>query len=309
MKKTHHNFVNGLWFDRQAEEAARFYTSVFPDSRMGDITYFGKEGFEIHGGPEGSVMTADFTLSGTAFQGVNGGPLFKMNPSISYFVVCETEKETKHLWNSLLQGGKVLMPMDKYDWSEQYGWVQDKFGLSWQISLGKISDVGQKITASFLFVGDQCGRAEEAIKFYTSIFPNSGIRGIMKVPAGSKEQESNVMHGQFHLNGTQFMIMDSADNHDFKFNEGVSIIVNCTTQEEIDHYWYKLSADGGQEIECGWLKDKFGVAWQIVPVQLEEMLKSKDKAKTERVTKAFLRMRKFDIAQLEDAFKGVTATV
>jgi predicted 3-demethylubiquinone-9 3-methyltransferase (glyoxalase superfamily) len=296
MKTTYHTFANGLWFDSEAEEAARFYTSIFPDSKMGFISHYGKEGFEIHGQPEGKVMSVNFNLGGMEFQGINGGPLFQKNPSISYFVVCETEKETDNLWNALLKGGSVLMPLDKYDWSEKYGWVQDKYGLSWQISLGKISDVGQKITPSFLFVGDRCGRAEEAIRFYTSVFPNSRIGGIMKGDDG------NVLHGQFYLNGKAFMIMDSAEKHNFDFNEGISIIINCTTQKEIDHYWEKLTSGGGKEVECGWLKDKFGVSWQVTPIQLEEMLMSPNKKKTERVTKAFLHMKKFDIAKLEEEF-------
>jgi predicted 3-demethylubiquinone-9 3-methyltransferase (glyoxalase superfamily) len=302
MKAEHQNFVNGLWFDSEAEEAARFYTSLFPNSRMGAIAHYGKEGFEIHGRPEGSVMSVIFYLCGQEFQGINGGPIFKMNPSISYFLVCETEKETDDLWSALLKGGSVLMPLDKYDWGEKYGWVQDRYGLSWQISLGKISDVGQKLTPSFLFVGEQAGRAAEAINFYTSIFPNSSIKGVMKVPAGQDEPEGNVMHGQFELNGQQFMIMDSAKLHGFQFNEGVSIVVNCKTQKEIDYYWEKLTSDGGNEVECGWVKDKFGVSWQVTPIQLEEMLLSDDKKKTERVTKAFLHMKKFNIAKLEEEF-------
>ena len=112
------------------------------------------------------------------------------------------------------------------------------------------------------------------------------------------------MHAQFQLDGTQFMIMESAGEHNFDFNEATSIIVNCQTQEEIDRYWRRLVSSGGKEIECGWLKDKFGVAWQITPVQLERMLKSNNYAARERVTKAFLKMKKFDIAKLEQAFKG-----
>jgi predicted 3-demethylubiquinone-9 3-methyltransferase (glyoxalase superfamily) len=296
MKTKHPDFMNGLWFDNEAEEAARFYTSAFPNSKMGFISYYGSEGFEIHGRPAGTVMSVNFNLSGIEFQGINGGPLFKMNPSLSYFVVCETEKETDTLWNTLLKGGSVLMPLEKQEWSEKYGWLQDKYGLSWQISLGKISEVGQKITPSFLFVGDQFGRAEEAIEFYTSVFPDSGVTGVMTSPEG------HVMHAQFKLRGQQFMIMESDKEHEFQFNEGVSIIVNCTTQKEIDYYWDKLTSDGGKEVECGWLKDKFGVSWQVSPVQLEEMLQSPDKNKTERVTKAFLHMKKFNIAKLEEEF-------
>ena len=296
---------NGLWFDSQAEEAAKFYTSVFPQSKINDILRYGKEGYEIHKRPENSVMLVEFDLAGERFAAINGGPLFTFNPSISYFVVFETLEETDRAWNSLLEGGSVMMPYQKYEWSEKYGWLTDRYGLSWQISYGKISDVGQRITPSFLFVGEQCGRAQEAIKFYTSIFKDSSVDGIMKQPSGGKEPEGNVAHAQFKLAGQTFMIMESASpDHKFKFNEAVSIIVNCETQKEIDYYWEKLTSDGGKESECGWVKDKFGVSWQVDSVELGRMLKDRDKEKVARVTKAFLQMKKFDIAQLREAFEG-----
>lgn len=154
-----------LWFDSQAEEAARLYTSIFKDGKMGRVTRYGQEGEEIHGQPKGKVMTADFEIGGQHYVALNGGPIFK-------------------------------------------------------------------------------------------------------------------------------------------FNESVSIIVHCETQEEIDYYWTKLTADGGQESQCGWLKDKFGLSWQVTPSILGKMLSDPDSAKTDRVTKAFLQMKKFDIKKLQAAFEG-----
>lgn len=151
-----------LWFDNQAEEAAKFYNSVFENSSIGKITRYGKEGFEMHKMPEGMVMTIEFTINGMQFVGLNGGPIFK-------------------------------------------------------------------------------------------------------------------------------------------FNEAISIMLNCDTQEEIDKYWSALTADGGQEGPCGWLKDKFGISWQIAPTVLAELLSSDDKARVQRVTKAYLKMRKFDIQSLLEA--------
>jgi predicted 3-demethylubiquinone-9 3-methyltransferase (glyoxalase superfamily) len=297
---------NGLWFDNQAEEAAKFYTSVFPNSKIGDIVRYGKEGFEVHRRPAGSVMAVDFELCGEKFVALNGGPLFNFNPSLSFSVVCETMEETDRTWNTLLKDGHVLMPLQKYDWSEKYGWLTDRYGLSWQISNGKISDVGQKITPSFMFVGEQHGRAEEAIKFYTSIFKDSAIEKILRHGAGAKpEHEGTIAHAQFELAGQKFMIMESAmKQHLFKFNEAVSIIVNCETQKDIDYYWEKLTAEGGEEVACGWLKDKFGVSWQIDSVELTRMLKDPDHEKVARVTNVFLRMKKFDVVKLKEAFRG-----
>jgi predicted 3-demethylubiquinone-9 3-methyltransferase (glyoxalase superfamily) len=292
-----------LWFDTEAEEAARFYTTVFPDSKIGDITYYPGEGQEIHGKPEGSVMSATFTLCGTKFMGLNGGPIFKINPSVSYFIICKDAAEADYYWNKLNDGGKVLMELDKYDWSERYGWLSDKYGLSWQIYTGDGNDMHQKICPSLMYTGKQHGRAEEAVHFYTSIFKDSEVQGIMKYPPGAEEPEGTVMHSQFKLSGEIFMAMDSAQDHNFQFNEGVSFVINCTTQEEIDYYWERLTA-GGEESMCGWLKDKFGVSWQVAPVQLDQMLLDPDKEKVNRVTKVFMQMRKFDLKKLEEAFEG-----
>ncbi|KIC96255.1 VOC family protein [Flavihumibacter solisilvae] len=302
MAKILNRITNCLWFDKEAEEAAKFYTSLFPDSGIDNTAYYGKEGFEFHGQPEGSVMTVEFRLGGLGFLGLNGGPVFKINPSVSFFAVCDTLEETDKVWNQLVKGGSVLMALDKYPWSEKYGWLQDRFGVSWQIAQGKVEEVGQRITPSLLFVGKE-GHAEAAMKFYTSIFKESKIEGVMKYEKGEQDIPGNVKHAQFRLLDQVFMAMDSSHDHKFNFNEGVSFCINCTTQEEIDRYWAKLT-EGGEPVQCGWLKDRFGVSWQVVPVQLSEMLKDPDKAKTQRVTKAFMQMKKFDIEKLEEAFEG-----
>lgn len=302
---TKNNFSYCLWFDNEAKEAADLYTSIFPNSKTGDIVRYGKEGHDIHKQPEGKVMTVEFTLAGIDFVGLNGGPEFKINPSISFFVLCESSQEVDTAWKKLSEGATVLMPLDKYDWSEKYGWLQDRFGVSWQVALGKMEEVGQKIVPSFLFVGEQCGRAEEAIQLYSSVFENSKVDGILRYGSNeAPDKPGTVKHAQFSLNGQKFMVMDSNHKHAFQFNEAVSIVVNCDSQKEIDFYWNKLLADGGQEGPCGWLKDRFGVSWQVNPVQLTAMLKDPDKKKTERVTKAFMQMKKLNLKELEKAFEG-----
>ncbi len=292
-----------LWFDSEAEEAANFYTSLFDNSSIGAKTHYGKAGFEIHGQPEGKLMTIEFELNGYKFIGLNAGPMFKFTPAISFFVVCETEEEIDRLWKEFSDGGTALMPLDKYDWSEKYGWVQDRFGLSWQLSLGKLEDVhGQKITPSLMYV-DENGQAEEAVNLYTSVFKDSEIDGIMRYEAGQDQPEGAVMHAQFKLNGEVFMAMDSSpDNADFGFNEAISLLIQCESQDEIDHFW-RLSAVPESE-QCGWLKDKFGVSWQVSPTILDKMLRDPDQEKVDRVTKAFLRMKKFDIEKLKEVYNG-----
>jgi predicted 3-demethylubiquinone-9 3-methyltransferase (glyoxalase superfamily) len=173
---------------------------------------------EITGKPPGSVMTIEFQLAGYKFIGLNG-PQFTFTPAISFFVICETETEVDALWETLSKDGGVLMELGKYDWSEKYGWVKDRYGLTWQLAAGRIDDVGQKITPCLLFVGKQHGRAEEAIDLYTEVFPDSKVDGILHYSAGEGQPEGTVKHAQFSLNNEKFMAMDSALAHSFDFNE------------------------------------------------------------------------------------------
>jgi predicted 3-demethylubiquinone-9 3-methyltransferase (glyoxalase superfamily) len=225
--------------------------------------------------------------------------MYKPNASISFFYICETADEIKNIWEAFSKEGSILMPLDKYDWSEQYGWLNDQFGISWQFSLGKIDDVGQKVTPSLLFVGDQYGRAEEAINYYSSVFKNAVSDSLHRYSKNdAPEQEGKVKHAQVELNGQKFMFMDSAQAHNFTFTEGVSLTIHCETQEEIDYYWNKLT-QGGEESMCGWLKDKFGVSWQVIPNILSKVMTDPNKAG--KAAKAFMQMRKFDIEKIVQA--------
>ena len=287
-----------LWFDNQAEVAVNFYISLFDNSKTGNISRYGKEGFEIHGQKEGTVLTVAFQLNGQSFTALNGGPIFKFNPSISFFVVCETEKEVDFLWEKLSEQGTVMMELGKYDWSEKYGWLNDRFGLSWQISLDKLENTGRKFSPALLFMGPNHLLAEEAVHFYTSVFPESAIKGILKYRADENEKEGTVKHAQFTLLNQTFMIMGNSMPNDFNFNEAISFQVICKTQDEIDYYWQKLT-EGGNEGQCGWLKDKYGLSWQIIPEILEELMSNPEKSG--RVMQAFLQMKKFDIEKLVQA--------
>lgn len=295
-----------LWFDRQAEEAAKFYTSIFKNSRVGRITRrASKAGFEIHGLPEGTIMTIEFDIEGQKFIAINGGPLFKFTPSVSFLIACNTKEEVDAIWEKLSEGGMALMELGEYPFSEKYGWMQDRYGLSWQVMFMGDHKMKQKITPTLMFVGEQCGKAEAAINFYTSVFNNAEIGDILRYGKGEEpDKEGTIKHAAFTLENQGFAAMDSARNHNFTFNEAISFMVECGTQEEIDYYWEKLTAEGGQESVCGWLKDKFGVSWQVSPTLLGEMLRDHDKKKVERVTNAFLKMKKFDIGKLKKAYEG-----
>lgn len=280
-----------LWFDTQAEEAAHFYTSVFPDSKIGKIQHQGE-----------AVKTVRFFLSGREFTALNGGPMFTFNPSVSFYVVCESEAEIDDAWKKLSEGGKPMMPLSKYPWSEKYGWVQDKYGVSWQLTLGRISDVGQKISPALMFTEKQHGKAEEAIHFYSSVFEDSGINLIARYEEGEGGPAvGTIKHAQFRLDGNIFMAMDSSYSHGFGFNEAISFVVHCETQKEVDYFWGKLTADGGEEMMCAWLKDKYGVVWQIVPDELIRLIFDPDPARAQRAVGAMMQMRKIDIEKVRQA--------
>lgn len=287
--------IPNLWYDTQALDAARLYSSVLPDSSLLTTGI-------LDDTPSGSVQMVSAKLCGVRIDFISAGPQFQFNPSISFMVSCDRASEVDRLWEALSPGGSALMELGAYDFSDRYGWTTDRYGLSWQI----IHDTSLPgiITPTLMFVGAVCGRAEEAIGFYSSVFPDSEIQGMLRYGAGEQPDESGtVKHAQFTLSGAGFAAMDSALEYDFAFNEAVSFIVPCDTQDEIDFYWEKLSAEPEAE-QCGWLKDRFGVSWQVVPTAMERMFRDGSKDEVARVTEAFLQMKKFDIAELERAYRG-----
>jgi predicted 3-demethylubiquinone-9 3-methyltransferase (glyoxalase superfamily) len=285
-----------LWFDKNAEEGAKFYVSLFENSKVVNINRLEDAGPARND----TVVTVAFQLEGQDFTALNGGPYFKLTPAVSFYVACETAQEIDALWQKLSEGGTVLMELAKYPFSEKFGWVADKFGLSWQLNLASFP---QKITPCLMFVGERNGRAEEAMNFYVSQFKNSSIDRIERFTAGEGGTEGAVKHGVFSLDGQKFIAMDGGTNHPFTFTEAQSFVVDCKTQEEVDEFWEKLSA-GGQPSQCGWLKDKYGLSWQVVPRVLIEMLQDKDPEKSKRVMEAMLQMTKIDIPTLKRAYDG-----
>ena len=288
-----------LWFDNQAEEAAKFYTSIFKNSKIGSISRYDEAGAKASGRPKGSVMTVTFELERQQFIALNGGPVFTFTSAVSFFASYEDPQEIDELWRRLSDGGTVLMELDKYPFAEKYGWIQDKYGVSWQLILASRT---QKIAPFLMFVGAQRGKAEEAMKFYISLFRDSDIISIERYGKGEQGPEGKIVHAVFSLDGQEFMAMDGAIELSFTFTEAISFFVNCKTQEEVDELWKKLT-EGGEEGQCGWLKDKFGLSWQIVPTVLGEMLADKDPEKAQRVMKAMLQMKKLDIKGLKQAYE------
>jgi predicted 3-demethylubiquinone-9 3-methyltransferase (glyoxalase superfamily) len=304
MTKTYQKIVPHLWYGKEAKEAAKFYASIFPDSKMKNVT-------TLQDTPSGESDVVSFELWGQKFMAISAGPLFKFNPSVSFIVNFDLSREKdarekiNEVWKKLSEGGTALMPLDKYPFSERYGWIQDKYGLSWQLILtNPVGEERPTIVPSLLFVGDKCGKAEEAINFYLSVFKNSKQGLIARYPKGMEpDKAGTIMFSDFMLENQWFAAMDSAGEHKFSFNEAISFMVYCDTQEEIDYYWEKLSAVSEAE-QCGWLKDEYGVSWQVVPREMDEMMSKGTPEQITRVTQAFLKMKKFDLAELQKAYKG-----
>ncbi|MDX5323199.1 MAG: VOC family protein [Exiguobacterium sp.] len=285
-----------IWFEGDVERIADWYVSVFPDSFVDYTT-------TLTDTPSGKTTIVTLSLAGQFFQLLGADPLKEHNPSISYMVTFPTSEEVETLWNELVDGAEVLMPLDTYDFSERYGWLKDKHGVSWQIMHSGGMDI-QTVTPCLLFVGDVFGRAEVAMNDWISIFPDSYALEdhlIRYGAADGPEVEGKLNYARFVLSGREFVAMDSAENHQFAFNEMQSLIAFCETQDEIDDYWEKLSAVPEAE-QCGWLKDRYGVSWQIVPWEMEEMLTAGTKEQLARVTEAFLPMKKIDVATLRKVY-------
>jgi predicted 3-demethylubiquinone-9 3-methyltransferase (glyoxalase superfamily) len=294
-----------LWFDKEAREAAEWYVSLFPGSNITNVT-------KLKDTPSGDSDLVSFELAGQPFLAISAGPLFKFNPSVSFHIKCSTTQEVDAIWERLSPGGRILMPLDKYPFSERYGWLEDKYGVSWQIIHAGGAPVIQKFTPVLMFVGNVCGKAEEAINFYSAVFKNAPngaaedttVEVLARYGKGEEpDKVGTVRYAHFSLVGQEFGAMDSAREHKFAFNEAISFLVPCDTQQEIDYFWGKLSVDPKAE-QCGWLKDKYGLSWQITAAIIQELLGSGDKARIERVTKAFLKMKKVDTAEIKRAAAG-----
>jgi predicted 3-demethylubiquinone-9 3-methyltransferase (glyoxalase superfamily) len=273
-----HEITTCLWFNNNGKEAAEYYQTIFPD-------------FEpLSENP----LAVNYRLMGRRFMHLNGGPGFPINPSISFFVNLEDEAQIEEIWSKLIVDGQILMDLSNYPWSPKYGWCSDKYGVNWQLMKAHESDA--RIIPNLMFCQHNAGKAEEAMDFYASLFPNSKSIAKSRYEKGEHEVEGYLKYSQTQLNGAPFCAMDSSMTHMFNFNEGVSFTVVVDTQEEIDFFWESLVA-GGQEGKCGWLKDKYGVSWQIVPSILPSLMNNPETAPN--TVYKFMQMTKLDIEKLK----------
>jgi predicted 3-demethylubiquinone-9 3-methyltransferase (glyoxalase superfamily) len=291
--------VPHFWYDKEAKEAALFYISLFEQSKLVYTRIIKNPP------PYGDAEIVSFELAGQQFMSISAGPYFKLNPSISLMVACSTSEEVDRMWKALSDGGTELMALGEYPFSKRYAWVQDRYGLSWQLMLTEGGQGVQKITPSLLFSDGACGKAEEAVRYYAEVFENSEIGLISRYAEGeSQSSKAKVNYAAFKLDGVALAAMDNGYDVDYTFNEAFSLIVNCRDQKEIDYFWEKLSAVPEAE-NCGWCKDQFGVSWQVVPFNMEEILFGGSEEQVQRVTEAFLKMKKFDLEALEKVRMGI----
>ncbi len=286
-----------LWYDKEAREAASFYISIFDKSKLLGSTI-------IENTPSGEAEFVRFQLGEQQFAAISAGPYFKFNPAISFMVTCFSVEEVNKKWAALVEGGASIMPLGNYPFSKRYGWLQDRYGLSWQLIYIDAGYSGQFIRPNLLFSHTVCGKAEEAIHFYTKVFDDSRVEMISKYGIGEASSvKANINYAAFQIGGYNFSAMDNAHEVEYDFNEAISFMVNCKDQTEIDYYWNSLSAVPEAE-QCGWLKDKFGVSWQIVPEIMSEIMLDGSREEICRVMAVLLKMKKLDIGMLEKARSG-----
>ncbi|MCB9779380.1 MAG: VOC family protein [Alphaproteobacteria bacterium] len=271
-----------FWLHDGAAEAVATYTSIFPNSRVRSA------------GP----LVWDLEIQGQPVMLLQAGPMYRAGPALSLHVRLSDADTLRRAWDALCEGGKVFMPLQEWPWSPLYGWVEDARGIGFQLALVDAEDDGPRVIPGLLFVNERCGRARDALAHYTDLFAQVGgpdaAAVVVPPPPGDV-----VPFAMMRLAGTPVAVGDGPGQHAFGFDEGGSLFVGCQTQAEVDGLWEGLIADGGRESRCGWLVDRFGVSWQIVPTALLRLLGDPQVAGP--VHEAMMGLNKLDIAVLEAA--------
>ncbi len=270
-----------LWFDTVAEEAVAFYAAAFPDVVVHATSCYPTEGladFQQH--LAGKVLTIDFEIAGQRLLALNAGDNFTFNESISFMVNFDpsdnpnARQSLDALWEKLIDGGSALMPLGEYGFSKRYGWVRDRFGMHWQLILtDPEGEPRPMIVPALMFGGPAQNRAREAAEYYAATFDDSRLATDFRYTEQTgPASPGSVMFSDFQLRDQWFVAMDAGSTQEVTFSEAVSFVVPCADQSELDRFWAALSAVPAAE-QCGWCKDKFGVSWQITPVNIAQLMK------------------------------------
>lgn len=285
--------IPNIWFNKTAPEAGAFYEAIFPGSKASIDSFYPTQGLmDFQEDLAGEALTVTFQLGEYRFVFINAGPEFRPNPRISFILNFDpllfgndktaARHELDRVWKALGEGGEIRMDLGEYPFSPHYGWVEDKYGVNWQLISSDPDGAPRPfVIPAMLFSGTSDFKAESAVDFYLDVFEDSELGDRFYYPeqdgetGGIPESEHSrrpVMYSDFRIGNQWFAATDSKDDMPFSFDCGVSFQVDCRDQTEIDFLWETLSAVPEAE-QCGWLADQFGVAWQIVPENMEELMR------------------------------------
>ncbi len=267
-----------LWCNGDAETAGAFYAGVFGEASFRVASRYPDRGLpDFQRGLEGKPLVVEVDIRGYRLGLINADDTYRPTPAISFIVNGDpllfdgsedlARAEIERMWAALADDGEVRIPLGSYPHSALYGWVEDRHGVNWQLMLTDPAGSPRPFLIPQLAFTTARPRAAEAMSFYTSALPDSAPGRAMMRP----DEPGSVLFAEFTLAGQWFSAMDAGAGHDFTFTPGVSLAVDCADQDEIDRLWGALSAVPEAE-RCGWLVDRFGVSWQIVPSRLDELL-------------------------------------
>lgn len=275
--------VPNLWFAGDAGEAGEFYSRSLPRTTAHVAMRYPDELPDFQKGLEGEPVVVELDVAGFRITMINSDDTFHPTPSISFMLNFDSRlfdgdadaarAALDETWAALSDGGQALMPLGEYPFSPHYGWVQDRYGVSWQLMLTDPTGAPRPfVITQIMFSGDAQNKAREAVDFYLSLFDDAAAGMVVEYPeASGTAAAGSVMIGEFRIGEQWFSFMDSNVRHEFGFTPGVSLEIRCVDQGEIDHFWNALSAVPEAE-QCGWLVDRYGVSWQVVPESIGELL-------------------------------------
>lgn len=290
--------IPSLWCAGDPDQMVSLYERAFEDVRRRSTSHYPTEGLlDFQKDMAGAILTIEFSVFDYVFVLVNGGPAFTPNPSVSFMVrfsdehFLDPEEALRAAWDVLIDGGKALMPLGTEDLGSLFGWVEDKFGISWQLMLeddpeNEVAAERPRVHPALLFGAPAFGKAAVARERYLEVFPHSRIGITAQSPA-----DGSLAFGDAQF-GDDWLAFQDAEQAPFAFNEAVSFIINCTDQQEIDYFWEALSRVPESE-QCGWCKDEFGVSWQVTPLDMEDLTSSPD------AYAAMMGMKKIDLNVLK----------
>lgn len=281
-----------LWYDTEAKEAVAFYVDLFGGKL--DWTY------TITDTPSGDSDLIQFQLGDMTLAAISAGPYFKLNESMSLMVNVANKDEVARLYQALSEGGRILMPLGEYPFSPYYVWLEDRFGLSWQLSYAPDLDKPYQFDICLLFSQEQVGLAQPMLDYYKDKLPQASVGQVSYYGEGEAAVEAaKLNYAELLVGGQKLIVMDHGYGGEASFNEAFSFMVYVDSQDELNFYYDLLSAVPEAEM-CGWVKDQFGISWQIVPRILMEAYDTANPETVKAVNDAVLQMRRLDFDQIKE---------